>query len=67
MYIHYPDEKRCCLSCNSPDQYCTPLKPNWLENGTYKGKVAIADKICNKWCLAGAETINDGDCLLVDD
>merc|ERR1712126_113697 len=48
MYTHYPNQKACCRMC-PPGAFCTPLLPNWIENGTYGGTEVVEGKECQVW------------------
>ena len=54
MFLHYPNQKECCRYCKKGDG-CTPLKPNWIEDGSYEGNEIIQGRDCLVYSKKGAE------------
>merc|ERR1712130_809010 len=53
MFVHYPNQKTCCRLCIK-NIGCTPLKPNWIQNGTFIGTEQIEGRTCFVYTELGA-------------
>ena len=53
MFAHYPNQKTCCRMC-AVGYFCSPIKPDWIENGIYKGTEQILGRECNVWYEDGS-------------
>eukprot|EP01084_Bolivina_argentea_P277675 474159_1 len=57
MFVSYPSKNYCCQLC-AVGEYCSVLKPTWLQNGKYDGQQTIGSRKCNVWNEQGAFTMD---------
>ncbi len=55
MYLYYPSTDYCCEACQI-GQYCTVIKPTWIEHGNYTGTQVIEGRKCDVWDEFGVST-----------
>ena len=53
MYAHYPNQKTCCRMC-AVGAFCSPMKPDWIENGLYVGVEEVEGRECDVWYADGS-------------
>ena len=53
MYVHYPNHGTCCRLC-APGIGCSPLRPDWIVNGTYEGIENVEGRDCSVYHEKGA-------------
>lgn len=53
MYAHYPNQKTCCRMCGV-GTFCSPMKPDWIEDGVYVGVEEIEGRECDVWYKDGS-------------
>jgi hypothetical protein len=51
-YVYYPEHDECCYCCGDLDG-CGLIKPNWLDNAQYLGKITYDGKLAYKWNQQG--------------
>ena len=54
LFVNYPSIDYCCTLCKV-GEFCTVLKPTWLQDGTYNGTKTFNDgRKCNVWTEQGS-------------
>ena len=53
LYAHYPNQKTCCRMC-APGAFCSPMLPDWIEDGVYVGVEEIEGRECDVWYKDGS-------------
>ena len=53
MYAHYPNQKTCCRMC-APGAFCSPMLPDWIEDGIFVGVEEIDGRQCDVWYKDGS-------------
>jgi len=69
MYVSYTnDQAACCRACGAAEG-CSPLTPGWMSanpNRTFVGNETVGKgkkaRVCEAWCVPGAEA--EADCWL---
>ena len=54
-YIHFPEKKYCCKCC-SAQQGCGIVKPDWFNQGEYKGKNQYLGVEVQEWDVKGMQS-----------
>jgi hypothetical protein len=53
MYVHYPTQRTCCQLCTAGIG-CSPLLPDWIQDGRLVGREDIGGHSCTQYFKRGA-------------
>jgi hypothetical protein len=53
MFAYYPNQGTCCRMC-AVGSFCSPMKPDWIEDGLYVGVEEIEGRECDVWYKDGS-------------